>query len=124
MLKKDISGVAYPFVRNDAGVFDIKYNYDLIEADIEQSIRTRRMSRPMLKDIGCSIDDLLFLNDDVQRNTAILTFIKDSVENDIDNVIIESVEVVNIEDEGQSYTFDMKYSYNGIIKEYSFIYRS
>lgn len=86
---------SYPFERNKAGIWNTTNFEKSVEEGIIQTIRTGLGSRPMLKHIGCKINETLFLEADENRNTLAKLYIEEACEESEPNAIIHEVDITN-----------------------------
>lgn len=69
---------AYPLQRNDAGVWHTTDFETSVEHGIIQTIRTGLGQRPMLKHIGCRLNEILFMNADESRDALATVYVQDA----------------------------------------------
>ena len=88
---------AYPFKRGTDGIFKMGIGEDLTLMNLKTSILTGLGSLPMKKHIGSQIDRILFLPEDVSRDTLIKQYVYNAIEIFEVDVFIFDVISKNIE---------------------------
>ena len=92
-------GPAYPFERYAGGSFKLAQGPALVKMSLIQALRTPRGSRPMRKDLGSRLSNLLFGLEGEMRDAVALEFISEDLEDFEPRVEILSATVINNDNE-------------------------
>ena len=98
MARQKIRGLAAPVTRFPNGFFSPKNALETAWGDLMILLFTRVGSRPMARDFGVGLQDILFEPEDQQDDeSAIQTLIEEAVETWLPSVEIESIDLIDID---------------------------
>ena len=94
---------SFPFRRNDAGIWETCSFENSVEQGIIQTLLTGLGERPMFKQLGCRIKEIIFMNEDENRDTLATHYLQEACEIMEPNALFHSVSIKNENDEIHAY---------------------